>query len=1226
MKRTHRRAKRVFSTQADALEPRQLLTGLDFGDATMSTTAGLIAGPELQGLAVTGEGIDVYPAFSPDVLRYSVNPTEATSGITISPSADAGDQVTVNGRLLEPGESAIVTDIVEGETISVEVSNDSTGTRTYELYYLPVDFPLNVLTNNTAATGDGSVYMTPRAQTGTGYITKIDANGVPLFVKTVSGSRTFDFKLHDNGLYTYAIEKGFNATGRRDFDIVILDHEFNELKRVNTVGPDMNHTDFHDFQFTPDGDYVFLSYNGITRDGVFYEDSIVQVVDHVTGEEKFKWNSWDAVTIEDDVLGGTDRLPEWAHINSVFMDDNGDFLVSLRWTSSILKFDGETGETIWNLGGLNSDFEIDDPWGGPCGQHTAQYLPNGNLVFYDNGTPCPDLPEYEGRPEGRRMRYVEYALDENAMTAELVREIIHPDYPVGPTGSVQVLDNGNRFVSWGLPGQNFSAYSAAEYDENDEIVREYSLDGRGTVFFSYRAWYAEDPTYPTLAADNGASHTIVPGMYLGSGVDEDPDGQPSATDGDDVDVFYPDSGNIGDDEDGVTFVNSVVPGRLAKINVNASTTGLLNAWVDFNHDGDWNDAGEQVFEDTALSAGDQQLSFFVPTDARMTTTFSRFRFSTQAGLSPEGNAVDGEVEDHPVSITNLPAQVITDANGSVADEFGGDVAVSGRYAAVASQFGGPQDSGSVNVYNRTGPNTWDHVTEITAPNLSNNVGGRDWFGFSVAMHGTTLVVGAPLEEDGSADKTSGAAYVFEKDAGGVDNWGQVQRLRAADFAKGDQFGNAVSVADDTIVVGSRLDDGPLLKNIGSVYIFEENSSGVWQQQSRIADESLIRNDQFGYSLDIDGDNLIVGAPRVAAQADGKRYKNSGAVYIYNRDETEWNLQRRHDAPNLDNNVSAGDRFGESVAIHRSLAVVGAFDEENAGRDLSSGAAYVLRKNAEAPNTWAITTELKGADSAIRDHFGYDVDLRSNRIVVGARTKETDGGIRKAGAVFVFERLGDTDQWDEVAKYEAPDASRQDNMGTSVAMTRRYAFAGAPLSDPAGRSSGKAYSFYTAWSNPLLVSGAPVGFESGQRLTGTELQPVVDAAIEHWRNTPLTTKQRRALENLTVSVGNLRPGRLGEATGTSVLFDDNAAGFGWYVDQTPMDLTDDVVGARVDLMTVVLHEIGHVIGHNDTYRRAEQSDIMYGYLEPGERRSLNPADVLDDLDSVHASLETDFDAL
>ena len=147
---------------------------------------------------------------------------------------------------------------------------------------------------------------------------------------------------------------------------------------------------------------------------------------------------------------------------------------------------------------------------------------------------------------------------------------------------------------------------------------------------------APDPGYPTLAASNGARH-LIGNLYLGAGVDADSDGQPNAT------ATGDDSLDGNDDEDGVVFTSPLYIGNTATVDVTSSAVGTLDAWVDFNGDGDWADAGEQIFTSEPLVAGLNSLGFFVPADAFcLSETFARFRLSTAGGLSYEGQADDGE--------------------------------------------------------------------------------------------------------------------------------------------------------------------------------------------------------------------------------------------------------------------------------------------------------------------------------------------------------------------------------------------------------------------------------------------------------------------------------------------------------------------------------------------------------------------------------------------------------
>ena len=159
---------------------------------------------------------------------------------------------------------------------------------------------------------------------------------------------------------------------------------------------------------------------------------------------------------------------------------------------------------------------------------------------------------------------------------------------------------------------------------------------------------APDPAYPTLFVNNGARHFVNGVMYLGAGVDAELDGQP-------IPPGMGDDNNGIDDEDGVTFDWPLVPGNPAKITVVASTnTGFLNAWFDFNADGDWSDPGEQVFTNLLLNTGSNNLHIMVPLSAIPGFTYARFRYSSQPGISYTGPAIDGEVEDYQVAITTDP--------------------------------------------------------------------------------------------------------------------------------------------------------------------------------------------------------------------------------------------------------------------------------------------------------------------------------------------------------------------------------------------------------------------------------------------------------------------------------------------------------------------------------------------------------------------------------------------
>jgi uncharacterized repeat protein (TIGR01451 family) len=165
-----------------------------------------------------------------------------------------------------------------------------------------------------------------------------------------------------------------------------------------------------------------------------------------------------------------------------------------------------------------------------------------------------------------------------------------------------------------------------------------------------------DPTYPTLFASDGARHKLSGNVYLGSCVDAETDGQQTtAADGDDLNPGDPVSGTCssvnGDDEDGVIFTSLLLTDSTADVDVTASAACTLSAWIDFNADGDWDEVGDELFPGgTALVAGVNSLSFYVPAAALEGATYARFRCTTDGAVSYTGEASDGEVEDYQIVV------------------------------------------------------------------------------------------------------------------------------------------------------------------------------------------------------------------------------------------------------------------------------------------------------------------------------------------------------------------------------------------------------------------------------------------------------------------------------------------------------------------------------------------------------------------------------------------------
>ncbi len=188
--------------------------------------------------------------------------------------------------------------------------------------------------------------------------------------------------------------------------------------------------------------------------------------------------------------------------------------------------------------------------------------------------------------------------------------------------------------SWDFCGPAGLAYGGEVEDYQVEIL-ELDLGDAPDDWTDY--------FYETVLSNVGACHILGSGLYLGSGVDSDTDGQPNDTaTGDDND------GN--NDDDGVVFTSPIIPGEDCTVDITASGSGFLNAWVDFAGDGSWYEAEDNIFADEPLTSGLNQLTFTVPETALPGTTFARFRFDSDGIDISFGLAEDGEVEDYQVEI------------------------------------------------------------------------------------------------------------------------------------------------------------------------------------------------------------------------------------------------------------------------------------------------------------------------------------------------------------------------------------------------------------------------------------------------------------------------------------------------------------------------------------------------------------------------------------------------
>jgi hypothetical protein len=484
------------------------------------------------------------------------------------------------------------------------------------------------------------------------------------------------------------------------------------------------------------------------------------------------------------------------------------------------------------------------------------------------------------------------------------------------------------------------------------------------------------------------------------------------------------------------------------------------------------------------------------------------RIVNSAGVVAGSNVTNVAVTCSSSDFTWIQDAYLKASNTDATDEFGSSVAISGSTIVVGTQYEASNQttitnndgtastdnsaigSGAVYVFKRDANGDWIQDAYLKASNAE----AGDGFGYSVAISGSTIVVGAYSEDsnqmtitnaDGSASANnsaahSGAVYVFKRDANG--DWIQDAYLKASNAGANDEFGRSVAISGSTIVVGAYGEDSSQTTitnadgsasvnnsavNAGAVYVFKRDAAGDWIQDAYLKASNAEANDWFGFSAAISGSTIVVGAwqedsnQTTITNTDGvastnNSAMNSGAVYVFKRDAAgDW-IQ---DAYLKASNAEAGDQFGYSVAISGSTIVIGASGEDsnqttitNADGSASgvngatgSGAVYVFKRDANGD--WIQDAYLKASNAEASDGFGYSVAISGSTIVIGASGEDSnqttitnaDGSASannsaaNAGAVYIFKRDGNGD-WIQDAYLKASNAEADDQFGFSVAIS------------------------------------------------------------------------------------------------------------------------------------------------------------------------------------------------
>ncbi len=351
----------------------------------------------------------------------------------------------------------------------------------------------------------------------------------------------------------------------------------------------------------------------------------------------------------------------------------------------------------------------------------------------------------------------------------------------------------------------------------------------------------------------------------------------------------------------------------------------------------------------------------------------------------------------------------------------------------------------------------------------------DRFGYAVAIAGERVAVGAFTNDDVASD--AGAAYLFERsgsqwieldkvvafDGAGGDEFGSalsvegdtvmvaggeavyvyewngtalsfVQKLTAADAAAGDRFGRSIALDGDRVAVGASGDDAAR----GSVYLFGRDGGGMWSELQKLVDPGGEEGDSLGFSVDLEAGTLVAGAPLDVVDTGPAGVRQVGSASVFVDTGTAWSFDEKLFAAG----ATTGSNFGRSVAVDFGEIAVGAPGDIAPVFPFTAATGTVFRYDANAGDIRSTQLRVWASDGQGGDDFGASVALDGDVLAVGAPGDRDLGS--ETGAVYLFDLVDNL--LNESRKLTASDAAAGDRLGFWVGASGNAVVAGADLDD------------------------------------------------------------------------------------------------------------------------------------------------------------------------------------
>ena len=422
----------------------------------------------------------------------------------------------------------------------------------------------------------------------------------------------------------------------------------------------------------------------------------------------------------------------------------------------------------------------------------------------------------------------------------------------------------------------------------------------------------------------------------------------------------------------------------------------------------------------------------------------------------------GFVTETKAAVVNEDLKIVA-SDGVNGDEFGFAISIDGGIMGIGARMYGTADQiGGAYIFESDGVGGYTQVKKLVPTDAATG----DRIGNAVLVSGDYAYV-AGYQADVNLEENTGAVWIFQKDAGGTDNWGQVAKLTAGTPIAGAAFGSSMAIDGNTLLVCAQNETYEGATKPGAAYLFQNDGLGNWSQVQRIQPSDYDPTDYFGQSCGIDGDTLVIGA-----HAGNK-------AYIFETDELgDWVESKIL-------TVEGSSWMGTGSHIDGDTVVVGAY--RTVGDELANaGAAYVFSRDEGGADNWGQVAQLSPSDGSQENgYFGIDTAIDGDKIVVGAYGQ--DG----MGAAYSYEKTA-SGNWVGTGKLVPSDVSAGDSFGYRAALVDDMAIVGSIKASNGLEAVGAVYTF----TMPPLVLQIPGDTDGNQIVNDLDAEVLAN----HWGQT------------------------------------------------------------------------------------------------------------------------------